>query len=246
MRVGEKSFILYLSGAADNDVAIMNYLTGQKEYRDAPCAVFKLDYTAPYQDFTAIREFQCAMRYRPFADKAWRRKVAIVDLSEWIGHEKEDFLEIFCKFLHDFRSFFWLEYVFTVGAADRDAVQGLYRLISEYLCEGRLVEDNMLTDSRALGRLLKENYPLDTAVAEKLAGVFVAGQIRGLTQLHTVMEDFLARMDLAEGRRVTETQVLEAMCSLTDSKLFLLYEDGMKKWQREAEEFRGGERNGVA
>ena len=246
MSTREKSFILYLSGAADNDVAIMNYLAGQKEYRDAPCAVFKLDYTDPYQDFTAIREFQCAMRYRPFADKAWRRKVAIVDLSEWIGHEKEDFLEIFCKFLHDFRSFFRLEYVFTVGAADRDAVQGLYRLISEYLCAGRLVEDNTLTNSRALGELLKETYPLDEAVAEKLAEIFTAGQIRGLTQLRTVMEDFLARMDLAEGRRVTETQVLEAMCSLTDSKLFLLYEDGMKKWQREAKEFRGGERNGVA
>lgn len=246
MRTGEKSFTLYVSGAADNDIAVMNYLSGQKEYRDVPCAVFKLDYTAPYQDFTAIREFQCAMRYRPFADKAWRRKVAIVDLSEWVGHEKEDYLEIFCKFLHDFRSFFRLEYVFTAGTADRDAAQGLYRLISEYLCAGRLVEDNTLTDSRALGELLKETYPLDEAVAEKLAEIFTAGQIRGLTQLHTVMEDFLARMDLAEGRRVTETQVLEAMCSLTDSKLFLLYEDGMKKWQREAEESRGGERNEVA
>jgi len=94
MRGREKQFTFYLSGMEDNDTAVMNYIRSLKGYEDCPYMFFKLHYVPPYQEFDYIKEFQCKSRFKPFVDAARHRKIAVIDLSEWVGHETEEYLEV--------------------------------------------------------------------------------------------------------------------------------------------------------
>lgn len=131
----ERPYVIFLSGKKDNDAEVGRLLG------TTPYLFFDLPYTAPYQSFEGIREFQRESRYHPFLDENIRKMAAVINLSEWLGHEDEMYLEIFVKYLYDCECFFQYEYVFTVEKAGRDEVQKLWKLMKEYLGEGRLLEE---------------------------------------------------------------------------------------------------------
>ena len=63
---------------------------------------YKLLYVLPYNTFNGIKNFQIATKYHPFEGTSDISMIVSVDLSEWIGHESEDYIKIFFKFLADF------------------------------------------------------------------------------------------------------------------------------------------------
>ena len=140
-----KGFIILLTGEKDNDEFAV-WMAKKENYM-----LFTLPYTQPYQRFDGIRELQTAGRFRAFWDDTCRKKIAIIDVSEWIGHEEDEYFEIFSKFLCDFskQAFFDFEYIFTVGDAGREEAKYLYRTLSRYLGGGRFVK---ITRSEAQGR----------------------------------------------------------------------------------------------
>ncbi|MCD8022336.1 MAG: hypothetical protein LUF30_04965, partial [Lachnospiraceae bacterium] len=117
----DSKFTFFISGKKDNDRLALNYLKGI----DGDCRYlfFKLPYVLPYQRFDGIRRFQYAARYRPFSDSTVRRKTCILDLSEWVEHPGEEYLEIFLKFLHDYHGFFDFEYLITVSDFSKQDVR---------------------------------------------------------------------------------------------------------------------------
>ena len=46
-------------------------------------------------------------------------KYAAIDLSEWEGHETEEYLEIFMKFIHDYTGYFNFKYIFITGCIEK-------------------------------------------------------------------------------------------------------------------------------
>lgn len=231
----EKSFIFYLTGAPDNDAAVKNYIHALKGYSDAESVMFRLSYTVPYQKFNSIRDFQYAASYRPFYGKATKKSIAVIDLSEWVGHEKEEYLEIFFKYLHDFEGFYDYRYVITAGAADRNKARGLFALASEYLCKGEVVEDRTMSDPVCLANYIEKRYPLNRSAANGLARIITGGPVIGIARLDTILRDFLERFDIGAGDHLTKTRIIKEQEKMENSKLRLFYAEGLRAWLKEAE-----------
>lgn len=228
-----KDFTFILTGMKDNDTVVENYVRSHG-FKEAKCVQYKLEYTPPYQNFIGVSYFERITQYRPFTDPIQKKAVAIIDLSEWIGHENEEYLEIFCKFLHDYDwSFYQYEYVFTAGDADRMKIKELYGLISEYLCEGNIVEDRTMIDEKSMITYLMSTFPVNKTLATKLSHIFVSNKIRGYVQLNMVMNDFVDRMQSAKGSLLTEKQVKGKFNALENSKLAILFEKDIRKWKEE-------------
>lgn len=60
---------------------------------------FTLPYAPPYEAFDGIRELQLAVRRMG----AFPPEALALDLTEWVGHEEEEWLEITAMYLHDHR-----------------------------------------------------------------------------------------------------------------------------------------------
>lgn len=232
----EKAFTFFLTGKEDNDTAAENYVRNHG-YGETKCVQYKLEYTPPYEKFIGIADFERMTQYRPFRDPIQKSAVAIIDLSEWVGHEKEQNLEIFFKFLHDYDwSFYRYEYVFTAGKADRACIKELYILADEYLCEGEIEEDRTMTSEKEMSKYLKSQFPVDRALAEKLSHIFISGKIKGYPQLNTVMEDFIGRMQCREGKVLSKRQAGKMLARLKDSKMETLFEKSVMEWREEYKE----------
>lgn len=232
----ENTFTFFLTGKKDNDVAVENYVR-KYGYDESKCVHCKLEYTPPYQNFTGIAYFERLTQYRPFSDSIQKKAVAIIDLSEWVGHEKEEYLEIFCKFLHDYDwSFYRYEYVFTVGEANREKTIELYALVSEYLCEGRIVEDRTLTDEKSMSDYLMAAYPINKVLSTKLSRIFIRNKIKGYTQLKMIMNDLVERMQYRKSNLITEQLLWNSFEKLENSKLAILFNSDMRKWKDEYSE----------
>ena len=134
-----RRFTILLTGEKDNDEFAV-WMAKKENYENY--MLFTLPYTQPYENFNGIRELQTAGRFRAFWDDTCRKKIAVIDISEWIGHEEEEYFVIFAKFLCDFpkQSFFDFEYIFTVSDAGREEAKYLYRTLSRYLDGGRFVK----------------------------------------------------------------------------------------------------------
>lgn len=231
--MNEKNFTCILTGMKDNDTMVENYVR-RHGFEEAKCVQYKLEYTPPYENFTGISYFEIMTQYRPFTDPIQKKAVAVIDLSEWIGHEEEEYLEIFCKFLHDYDwSFYQYEYVFTVGDADRMKMKKLYAVLSEYLDKGNIVEDRTMTDEKSMAKYLVSAFPVNKTLAAKLSHIFVDNKIKGYVQLHMVMKDFVARVQSNKGSLLTEKKVKEKFAELENSKLMILFEDDVRKWKAE-------------
>lgn len=238
----EKAFTFFLTGKEDNDTAAENYVRDHG-YNGAKCVQYKLEYTPPYEKFTGITDFERMTQYRPFRDPIQKNAVAIIDLSEWVGHEKEQNLEIFYKFLHDYDwSFYRYEYIFTVGKADRTQIKELYTLADEYLYEGEIKEDRTMISQKEMAKYLRAQFPVDRVLAEKLSYIFISGQIKGYPQLNTVMEDFVRRMQCREGKVLSKRQAGKLLSHLEGSKMETLFEKYVIEWREEyVEEIDKGE-----
>lgn len=232
----ENAFTFFLTGKKDNDAAVENYVRNNG-YDEAKRVHYKLEYIPPYQNFTGIAHFERLTQYRAFSDSVQKRAVAIIDLSEWIGHEKEEYLEIFCKFLHDYDwSFYRYEYVFTVGEANRDKTMELYALVSEYLCEGKMIEDRTMTEEKSMSEYLMTTYPVNKMLSSKLSRIFIRNEIKGYTQLNMVMNDLVERLQYKKNNLITEQQLWNSFDKLENSKLAIMFNSDMKKWREEYSE----------
>lgn len=231
----ERTFTFFLTGVEDNDAAILKFLRNKKEYKDAKCVFYKLEYTVPYKDYNGIRDFERVTRYRPFVDPTRKTAVAAIDLSDWIGHEREEYLEIFFKFLHDYDwSFYNYKYVFTVAGADKMKMRDLYKLASQYLYDGKIEEDRTMVDEKEMSSYLSETYAIDTSLADKLSHIFLKNKLKGYGQLNTIMEDFISKMQCNRGGKLTEKQVYESIYEMEDSKIAILFEKDFAEWKEKA------------
>lgn len=233
----EKKFTFLLTGMENNDAAAEKYVR-KNGYDGAKVVQYKLEYAVPYAKFQGIAEFERMTQYKPFCDVAKKQAVAIIDLSEWLNHEKEDFLEIFMKYLHDYDwSFFKYEYVFTAGKADRTQIRALYRLASEYLYGGEIVEDRTMVDKKKLSSYLMTEYPINKGLAERLAQIFVGGKLKGVSQLEMIMRDLVERIQPPPGMLITEKHIYKFFEKIENSKLGILYEEEIRKWKDEKSDF---------
>lgn len=130
-----KTFTLYLTEKKLSDAAMKQNIQAL-ERKEIPNMHFRASYVPPYEESALIRKFQYRSAYRPFIDDAKKEKNAVIYLSEWIGHEGEEHLESFVKFLHDYRAFFDFNYYFVAERVDENGAKVLFDVLSDYMGKG--------------------------------------------------------------------------------------------------------------
>jgi len=162
---------------------------------------FTLPYAPPYEDFRGIRELQLAVRRMG----AFPPEALALDLTEWVGHEDEEWFEIAAMYLHDHRHL-W-NYVFLVRERDAGDCAALFFTLRAFLV-GELCEDRTFADKAELAAYLMKHRPTEPGAAERLAAILMrpnARMFRSYPRLNALTEE------LARGGRITESRVLEAM-----------------------------------
>lgn len=86
--------------------------------------------TAPFERFEGLR--QLVLKTRDAAGlNACYQGITALDLSEWLGHEQEEYLQISLKFLHDHRRDWRV--LFTFGAAGPDRILRMMQAAAPFL-----------------------------------------------------------------------------------------------------------------
>jgi len=116
------NFTLLITHLHDNDRAALRLTDGNDS------VLFKLVYVPPYEDFRELKQLQLRTKD---ADLFGGDVYVIMDLSEWVRHETEEYFTVTMKYLHD-QSYKW-RYIFTVGNNTLNSVKPMLGVIKRYL-----------------------------------------------------------------------------------------------------------------
>lgn len=218
----ENDFVFIVTGVKDNESFAVAYAEDYG-YKDRQCITYKLDYLAPYdKNFTGIKDFELVSCYHPFLDPIQKNRVAVIDLSEWVGHEEENYLDLFFKFLHDYHwSFYEYRYIFSVGNFCEKEIENLFIKASLYLNNGFLKVDDSLTNKKSMSSYLKEKYKVEKNLADELSEILVH-KINGYTQCYMIMEDLINKMSCKE-KKLTQKTFYEKFDLVLESKLGIIF-----------------------
>ncbi len=153
MNMKENYFLLCEQGGSD--LAAEHLAQGRQIMH------FHAAYIEPYNKMTLIKSFQLLEhRMFPFGESG----CAVIDVSEWIGHENEDYLDAFVKFLHDTGRHI---FVFTATCQRKHAMP-LYLRIRCFMPV--VMKCSEAGAQKSIAEELCASYGLDTEAAELLAG----------------------------------------------------------------------------
>lgn len=222
-----RSFSILATGINSNDGAVRRYIGEQ------PCVFYKLSYTPPYKEFLGIRQFQLEGRYRPFEDRTQEFKYAAIDLSEWEGHETEEYLELFMKFVHDYTDYFDFKYIFVTGCTEQKHIKSIFQLANRYLEDGEVLLDRTFVDEKALASYISKRYHVNKMASSHLASGFINGGMSGYAELEMVMQDIVSR---AKEKKEINVEDIQLVLNTKSSKLHSLYREAMQLQEEESRE----------
>lgn len=186
---------LALSGR-DADCETVRALTGGGKVLE-----FNLSYVPPYEDFRGIRELQLAVRRMG----AFPPEALVIDLTEWEGHEEEEYFEIAAMYLRDHRDL-W-NYVFLARELDGADCAMLFFTLRTFL-DGRMEEDRTFSDRESLSAYLARQTPFAPGTTERLAGILLqpgARMLRSYPRVQALLKE------LSRGGKITEAKLDEAV-----------------------------------
>ena len=192
----------------DNPFAFLA-LSGRDADRDTIAALtgggkalaFTLNYAPPYEDFRGIRELQLAVRRMG----AFPPEALVIDLTEWVGHEEEEYFEAAAMYLHDHRDL-W-NFVFLARERDGADCAMLFFTLRAFL-DGRMEEDRTFADRETLASYLAKQKPFAPDAADRLAGILLkpgARMLRSYPRVHALLEE------LSRGGKITAAKLDEAV-----------------------------------
>lgn len=136
----KNDFILLITGTADNEYTAENLAAPGTDL--VRC---RISYVQPFEDFGEIKKLQTRLSRSEYIKG--RAVSCLLDLSEWIGHEKEEYFILLLKYLHDHRSLMFL--IFTVGEHTEEQAGELYFRLRCFL-RGSIATDMIFINTSAL------------------------------------------------------------------------------------------------
>ena len=164
---------------------------------------FTLPYAPPYEDFGGIRELQLAVRRMG----AFPPEALALDLTEWVGHEEEEWFEIAAMYLHDHRNL-W-NYVFLAREHSASECGTAYFILRTFLT-GEMREDASFATREALAACIRSRACITPDAADELAGMLLVPQARLLRSYPRL--DTLLR-EMGKDGPITAETVAEASSS---------------------------------
>lgn len=219
-----RSFTLLVTGVSDNESAVRR-LVGDEDFIS-----YKLQYVPPYGDFDGIRDFQIESRFKPFEDSSKAFKYAAIDVSEWVGHEDDEYVECFFKFLHDYDGFFDFKYIFTIGKSK--AWKSMYLLAGRYLDEGEVICDRTFLDAKYMSSFISGKYNVSNKASGILAELFIEDKVSSYAELEMVMNDIKRHSN----KEKLDVRDIQYVAKNKYSKFHYMYGNTLKKETLEEED----------
>lgn len=175
------------------------------------CVYFKLPYVPPCEPFKELRRLILRIRENTGLRANFKGVVAI-EVTEWVGHEKEDYFTVVLKYLYDHRKFWNIAAVLN-GCSENQTARFLAEC-SRYITP-QLFPIRVFSDMETLNHLIcrifdRYGRPISPKGAELAAAALMRPELknaRSLTLILRVAEEILALPE--DGKPVTAALVRE-------------------------------------
>lgn len=146
----KNNFVMIANNSNINDSVIYSYHSDP--------IMFNFSYTPMYDEFMELKKIQLAVRKHDVFEKD---TCLAINLTEWLGHEKDEYFITTIMFLCDM-SYKW-SYIFVVNSKEISDIKKMFAIIRCYM-RGKLVsikDDLEMND--IIGFLIEKNYSSNAA-----------------------------------------------------------------------------------
>lgn len=140
-----------------------------REYSEDP-VMYKLPYVPPYGEFD-LKGIQLAVRSKDIFQQS--TVDLMIDLTDWSGHEKEEYFVTTLKFLYDHKDV-W-KYVFVMNEKSQNKARNMF-IASRMYMQGDLVFQEKWNDEITLAQYIRKKYSLRKDVADAFAKLMYQGE----------------------------------------------------------------------
>lgn len=223
--------LFYITHAVPQANEELSAAVARSEYRHFPAdffgtspgVLFKMPYVPPYGSFTLCR-LQDRIREETGLNAIFQGVVAL-EISEWIGHEQDEFFTVLLAFLADHKQY-W-RYLFLAGEQPQATLDKARRVIACYL-KTKCYELPLFRDQAGVeGYLLQLFNNLDLHTDRKALRPLAALFLREPNLRDPVLMESIARdiSRLAAPGNVMDEALLKAYTSDKTSLLYCLLGD---------------------
>lgn len=211
-------FILLAAGYED-DLAAINLIGN-----DANIFRHKIPYAPPYENYDGIKKFQ--LKYYQLGmfckDNVW----AVVDITEWIGHEADEFFDITLKYFYDHRAD--LKYLFVANGFSREECIPVYVKLRCYM-HGVMEENKAFDNALNLSMYLKENFSLIGNEALFLSKLLTEKEMQPIRN-HAAIESLLMDIKSCSVNETISMHSISAYLQSRNSLIAMLSEEICEKY----------------
>lgn len=210
-----------------------------------PCVYFKLPYIPPCEPFKELRRLILRIRENTGLRANFQGVIAI-EVSEWIGHEREEYFTVLLKYLYDHRSFWRITTV--LNGCTPNQINRFLSDCSRYITP-RFFPINVFGDHDTLCSLIhneffRQSRRITQEAAELLATALARQELkdaRSLTLIERAVEEVISICE--NSRSVTVESIrhflLDPHSTLTMMAGTPLFDERSVVHEKEALQLRG-------
>lgn len=202
-----RPFTLLIASGTDYPKSVLTELT-----RNTAHLCYRLSYTPPYEQFNGLRKLLLQIRRE---SKTEIPEVLVLDLTEWIEHETDEYLDAAVKYLYDHRDIY--DYIFVVRNCSRRKCLPLFLKLRTFMA-GTITEDLTFSDKSYLAEYLTESHTIDSDALDILTSIFMQDPDEQYKS-YTVADNILEELSLASENDTITLQSIRAVIS--DSQTLL-------------------------
>lgn len=184
---------------------------------------FTLPYVPPYEKLN-LGKLQIAEREQNIFGEPI---TIIINLSEWIGHEKEDYFIISTKFFFDMRHK-W-KYIFTINSKDACAIKDMFILFRSYKMFGTLELDKNWETAESLEEHIAKDFNWSSGSASLLAKILFSPDFDN-NKTDLFIETVSEEIRRTQGCSKITTDEFESYLNFENGIVSLLCEENISKF----------------
>lgn len=209
------------------------------------CVYFKLPYIPPCEPFKELRKLILRIRENTGLRANFHGVIAI-EVSEWIGHEREEYFTVLLKYLYDHRTFWRIATV--LNGCTPNQINRYLSCCSKYITP-RLFNINVFGDHDTLCSLIHNEFTrqdrrITQEAAELLATTLVKQELkdaRSLTLIERTVEEviYMCEYNQTATIQIVRKYLLDPYSTLTMMAGMPLFEERSAALEKETIQLRG-------
>lgn len=180
----------------------------------SPIVYQKFLYVPPFEHFKELHRLEMQIQ-KATGLRAYYRGAVAIDLSEWFGHEDEEYLSITFKYLHDHRKYWKI--LFLVGSHTISDIIPMVQTVVQYLCLG-FQQICLFQDFSLLKNYIEYSVSVTPQAAFLLAKIF---QNTSKVQNYVLLNQILSEISIKAAENKIDCNDLKSYFS-DDCSLFSL------------------------